>query len=174
MLFQEYDEFSHWGLIVKQMFNFGNFGANAESVLQYNEYPPFIGIFQYIIVTLKNAYSEDILIMGLNILYISFIIPIFQYIKWDKSLLRLLIYIPIMLFVPIFLYADFYVNLFIDGFLGCAFAYFIFSWFLYEERNKDRNISVILRTYCYSAYEIYWNLFGNNCGFNFYYGYYIK
>lgn len=146
----------------------GNFGANADSVLQYNEYPPFIGIFQYIIVTLKNAYSEDILIMGLNILYISFIIPIFQYIKWDKTLLKLLIYIPIALFIPIFFYSDFYANLFMDGLMGCVFAYIIFSWYSYEDRKNERDLSITLRTYCNNAYEVYWNGFSNICNNNIY------
>lgn len=143
--------------------NFGNFGANAESVLQYNEYPPFIGIFQYIIVALKNVYSEDVLIMGLNILYISFVIPFFQYIKWDKSLLKLLIYIPIIIFVPIIFYADFYVNLFMDGFMGCVLAYIIFSWFIYgKDRSKERNLSIVLRVNSNCSYEIYRNCFSNN------------
>ena len=146
----------------------GNFGANSESVLQYNEYPPFIGIFQYIILILKNAYAEDVVIMGLNILYISFIIPMFQYIKWDKSILKLLIYIPIALFVPIFFYGDFYANLFMDGFMGCVFAYIIFSWYLNENRKSERNLSVSLRINFYSFNEINRNCISNSSNNNIY------
>ena len=168
MLFKEYDDFSHWGLVVKHMFNFGNFGANSESVLQYNEYPPFIGIFQYIILMLKNAYAEDAVITGLNILYISFIIPMFKYIKWDKSILKLLIYIPIVVFVPIFFYEKFYVNLFMDGFMGCVFAYIIFSWYLNEDKNNERDLSVSLRIKCYSLNEINRNCIGSSSNNNIY------
>ena len=139
ILFIEYDEFSHWGLIVKNMFEFGNFGIS--SVIEYTEYPPFVSIFQYILLAFKNVYSEDVVIIGLNLLYLSFVISLLRNIKWDKSLLKLIIIIPLILILPIIFYEDFYITLFIDGFLGCIFAYTIYSWYIYE--GKERNISVL-------------------------------
>lgn len=140
IVFIEYDEFSHWGLIVKNMYEFGDFGT--KSIIQYNEYPPFIGIFQYILLFFKKSYSEDTIIIGLNILYLSFIIPLFRNIKWDKSLIKLIILIPTIIIVPIIFYQDFYITLFMDGFLGCTFAYIIYSWYIYE--GKEKYISIIL------------------------------
>lgn len=139
LLFVEYDEFSHWGLIVKNMFEFGNFGIS--SIIEYTEYPPFVSIFQYMLVAFKKVYSEDVVIIGLNLLYLSFMIPLLRNIKWDKSLLKLLILIPIILIIPIIFYEDFYFTLFVDGFLGVLFAYTIYSWYINE--GKERNFSII-------------------------------
>ena len=141
IVFREYDEFSHWGLIVKNMFEFGNFGTD-NTIIQYSEYPPFIPIFQYILLMIKNVYSEDTIIIGLNLLYISFCIPLFKNIKWDKSLIKTIIIIPIILLIPVLFYMDFYTTLFIDGLLGVLFAYTICSWFM--QKGKERYIATVL------------------------------
>lgn len=140
IVFREYDEFSHWGLIVKNMFEFGNYGTN--SIIQYSEYPPFISIFQYILLILKNTYAEDTIMIGLNLLYLSFMMPLLKNIKWDKSLIKLIILVPVILIMPIIFYDSFYTTLFMDGFLSCLFSYTICSWFIYE--GKEKSISVIL------------------------------
>lgn len=133
-VFSQYDDFTHWGLIVKNMFYFGNFGTDG--VIEYGEYPPFVSIFQYLLVFFKGAFSEDTVIIGLNLLYFSFIVPLLKNIKWDKSLLKLIVLVPAILLVPIVFYSDFYTNLFVDGFLGCLLAYTIYSWFR-EKENKQ-------------------------------------
>ena len=139
-VFIEYDEFSHWGLIVKNMYETGNYGIG--NIIEYNEYPPFVSVFQYMLLILKRAYSEDTIIIGLNILYLTFLIPLLKNIKWDKSLRKLIILIPLILIIPIIFYNDFYTTLFVDGFLACILAFIIYNWF--ERSSITNKISVIL------------------------------
>ncbi len=138
ILFQEFDEFSHWGLIVKNMYECGNFGIG--DIIEYSEYPPFISIFQYFMLIIKRAYSEDTIIIALNILYASFIIPLLRNIKWDKSLKKLVVLIPIILLLPIMSYDNFYITLFMDGFLACMLAYVIYSWINIAEKGEKASV----------------------------------
>lgn len=133
-VFCQYDDFTHWGLIVKNMFYYGNYGTDG--VIEYGEYPPFVSIFQYIILVFKRTFSEDSIIIGLNFLYFSFIMPFLKNIKWDKSILKLIVLVPSILLIPIIFYEDFYTDLFVDGFLGVLFAYIIYSWYREEKLTK--------------------------------------
>ena len=42
-----WDEFSHWGLVVKNMFVFDKFGNYAESTTSFRDYPPGTALWQY-------------------------------------------------------------------------------------------------------------------------------
>ena len=48
-----YDTFNHWGLVVKNMFITNNYGTTG-NIISYNEYPPFTGTFQYILLKLRG------------------------------------------------------------------------------------------------------------------------
>lgn len=142
-IFTFYDEFNHWGLLVKNMYFYDSFGTNPESIVQFNEYPPFTAIFQYIFITLKGNYSESTIVIASNILYVSMIMPIFKNIEGKKDLKKLLIYIPIILFLPMLFYKDFYKLITVDGLLGIFFAYILYTW-CEEKDRKFRNMSVAM------------------------------
>ena len=42
-----WDEFSHWGLVVKNMFIFDRFGNCPESTVSFRDYPPGTALWQY-------------------------------------------------------------------------------------------------------------------------------
>lgn len=132
-IFEDYDEFSHWGVIIKNMFNYNTFGTNEESIVRFNEYPPFTAIFQYLFLGIQKIYREDTIIIAQNILYFSIIIPITKTIKWDKSMKKLLAIIPILIFLPMIFYENFFLDILVDGLLGTMFAYTMFCAFEKEE-----------------------------------------
>lgn len=132
-IFENYDEFNHWGKIVKNMFIYNTYGTNVESTITFNEYPPFTGIFEYLFLMIKKVYSEDVIITAQCILYLSIIIPITQKIRWDKTLKRLLVIVPLMIFVPVIFFQDFYLNILVDGILGVMFGVCLF----YEYKKED-------------------------------------
>ena len=125
-MFENHDEFTHWGKIVKNMFQYNTYGTNAESAITFNEYPPFTATFQYIFVAIKNEFSETIPITAQCILYFSIIIPITKNIKWDKSIKNLGVIIPMLIFIPMIFYSTFYIDIMADGILGVMFGTCIF------------------------------------------------
>lgn len=130
-IFEDYDEFNHWAVIIKNMFIYNTYGTNPETIVRFNEYPPFTAVFQYLFLAIQKVYREDTIIIAQNVLYLSIIIPITKKIKWNKSALRILTVTPLIVFMPMILYKNFFLNILVDGILGIMFAYTIYS--AYEE-----------------------------------------
>ena len=126
-IFEDYDEFNHWAVIIKNMFIYNTYGTNPETIVRFNEYPPFTAVFQYLFLAVQKVYSEDTVIIAQNVLYLSIIIPITKKIKWNKSALKILTAIPLIVFMPMILYKNFFLNILVDGILGIMFAYMIYS-----------------------------------------------
>lgn len=141
-ILEDYDEFNHWGLIVKNMFLYNTYGTNAESVVLFNEYPPFTAIFQYFFLSIQKIYQEDTLIIAQNVLYLSIIIPITRTITWRTNLKKLWMIIPIIVFLPMIFYENFFLEILVDGLLGIMFAYLIFAAFDKEEDLKFKMLKI--------------------------------
>ena len=133
-IFEDYDEFNHWAVIIKNMFIYNTYGTNPETIVRFNEYPPFTAIFQYLFLVVQKVYREDTVIIAQNVLYLSIIIPITKNIKWNKSSLKILTAIPLIVFMPMLLYKNFFLNILVDGILGIMFAYTIYS--AYKDDSK--------------------------------------
>ena len=133
-IFEDYDEFNHWAVIIKNMFIYNTYGTNPETIVRFNEYPPFTAVFQYLFLAVQKVYSEDTVIIAQNVLYLSIIIPITKKIKWDKSALKILTAIPLIIFMPMILYKNFFLNILVDGILGIMLAYTIYS--AYEDDSS--------------------------------------
>ena len=143
-ILEDYDEFNHWGLIVKNMFLYNTYGTNAESVVLFNEYPPFTAIFQYFFLSIQKIYQEDTLIIAQNVLYLSIIIPITRTITWRTNLKKLWMIIPIIVFLPMIFYENFFLEILVDGLLGIMFAYLIFAAFDKEEDLKFKMLKIFI------------------------------
>ena len=143
-IFEDLDEFNHWALIIKNMFYYNSFGTNAESIVSFNEYPPFTAIFQYIFLTVQKVYREDTVIIAQNILYFSFVILLTKSITWKENMKKLIVVIPLIIFLPMIFYSNFFVNILVDGFLGIVFAYIIFAMFQEDEDLKFKWVKILI------------------------------
>ena len=140
-IFNDYDEFNHWALIIKDMYLNDNFAFKREAITAFNEYPPFTAVFEYIILKFSSSYSEDIIIIANNILAISLMMPIFKKVNWNKSIKWVSVILPIMLLIPLIIYSNFYFNILVDGLIGIFIAYILCQWFTNESNKLYRNIS---------------------------------
>ncbi len=131
----DYDEFNHWGLMVKNMFTYNGYGTVENSHVSFNEYPPFTACFQYMLLTLKGEYVEDLIIIAQNILYLSIMIPITKQVQVKKKCKNLIFMVWIIITTPMIFYEDFFCNILVDGLLGILFA--IGLWLISkEDENK--------------------------------------
>ena len=142
-IFEDYDEFNHWARIIKNMFIYNTYGTNSESIVVFNEYPPFTAIFQYIFLGIKNIYSEDVIIIAQNILFLSIIIPITKKFKWNKEIKNLIIILPLVMLVPMIFYKNFYLDILVDGLLGVMFAFVVFTCYEEEENKIFKNFKIL-------------------------------
>ena len=140
---EDYDEFNHWAVIVKNMFLYNTYGTNEQAIVTFNEYPPFTAIFQYLFLMIQKVYREDTIIIAQNVLYFSIMIPITKNVKWNKSLTKLFVILPVIVLLPIFFYKNFYLEILVDGIIGIMFAYVVFSAVQKEEDIKFKYLKVL-------------------------------
>lgn len=141
-IFEDYDEFNHWAVIIKNMFQNNQFGINADSVINYSEYPPFTAIFQYLVLKLQGIYSEDTVITSQSILYFSIIIPIAKNMTWKKIQIKDIVMILGIICIPMILKPTFYTDILVDAIIGVMFAYTIYSIYR-QENNKTYKMLMI-------------------------------
>ena len=75
-LFISWDEFMHWGKMVKEMIRLDRFYCVTESTLyRHKDYPPFIALLEYAWCRIGGKYSEPHVAQALHLLNVSLIVP---------------------------------------------------------------------------------------------------
>ena len=105
--FSAWDEFSHWGVMIKEMLRTDNLYSVAESTLMvHKDYPPIFQILELFWTNLCGKYYEPNLIKCLHIFEFSLFIPaLYTFNKENKSKLSaigtslFLILIPFLSFI---------------------------------------------------------------------------
>ena len=133
-LASEWDEFSHWALVVKNMFELNSLGLGENSTVLFKWYLSGTSMFQYFCVSLAGEFKESMLYVGMNLIILSFIIPAFETLCKKSKFVNIILYF-IMFFIPTMFYPTIYTSLYVDGVLALCFAYTIYSYFC--NRNKD-------------------------------------
>lgn len=73
----EWDEYSHWGKMVKEMFRLDRFYSEPQSdLLVHKDYPPFAVIFEMLWCRFSGGYSAGGATMALHILGFSMVLPL--------------------------------------------------------------------------------------------------
>lgn len=128
-MFNSWDEFSHWGDIVKVMATLDDFGTNPNSFSWFKSYPPGMSLFQYFLqkisqITSHIAFEEWLVYVAYQVFVVSFIIPIVcKCKKIFKSSISLIIISILMIFMgPMMFGNGIYRWLYIDPVLGVLFA----------------------------------------------------
>ncbi|MGE5455573.1 MAG: hypothetical protein ACM3O4_00495 [Ignavibacteriales bacterium] len=135
-----WDEFSHWALVVKNMYLLNNFGIGLDGNVIAKSYLSGTSLFQYFAVKLSGTFNEGMLYFGMNLTFLSLILPMFKNFKNIKNLSIHLAFIMIMI-VPTLFYPDLYNSLYVDAILGTTFAYSIYSYYLnYNDGLNKFNI----------------------------------
>ena len=97
-MFSNWDEFSHWGKMVKEMFRLDSFySTKLSNLMVHKDYPPIIQIYELLWVKLSNSYSETILIKSIHFLELSLLIIPISDIDIKNKICR--IYSEVLLFL---------------------------------------------------------------------------
>lgn len=131
-----WDEFSHWALAVKNMFELNNLGLGNDSTISIKTYLSGTSIFQYFCVALSGKFNESLLYLAMNVLLLSLIIPAFEGFDKVSKFIKVLLFIA-MFFLPTLFYPTIYSSLYVDGVLALTFSYGLYSYFI--NRKKQLN-----------------------------------
>lgn len=139
-MISSWDEFSHWGDVVKAMFTIDDFATSSKSMSQFQSYPPAMSLFQYFLMKLGNKYIEGHMFIAAQLFFVSLIMT---FVSKNKKVIDALITAVILLFVPSLIFNNFYTTIFIDCILGLVFGYILLS-IIVNEYDKHQIINLIL------------------------------
>jgi len=140
-----WDEFSHWGTIVKHFFHADALGTvpHPNYDLFHERYLPGTSLFQYFFSRFSSQFNEYNLYIGMNMLYFSLIMPfvkdIFTKRKWAIQALILIA----LVMAPIVTNSRFYFVLYVDSILGAFFGVSILYYFTYKYEESTYGIFIV-------------------------------
>ncbi|MCL2661754.1 MAG: hypothetical protein FWE83_00285 [Oscillospiraceae bacterium] len=140
-----WDEFSHWGLVVKNMYVFDAFGNHPDATTLFRGYPPSTALFQYFWMQFNEFYEPD-LYRAFGVLSFSFVLPVFKNVNWNNF--RVTPFIALFIgMIPMYLYYDYYREIYVDGILGILFAYILFTYFTEKKFDASFCINLALASF---------------------------
>ncbi|MDA8442089.1 MAG: hypothetical protein M0Z55_06900 [Peptococcaceae bacterium] len=140
-IYTGWDEFSHWGLIIKAM-TYRNNLPGVNTVVTFTDYPPGTAIFQYF-VTKIIGYSEGTTYVAQNILFISLFLGLLQRLRWKQFGTAAAIFIVAYLVVPFFSATNGYNELYADPVLGAFFGIALGLYYLSDEQDMGAIIRIL-------------------------------
>lgn len=127
-LLSAWDEFSHWGVVVKNMVHFDSFGNHPDATTYFKGYPPATALFQYLWCKLYGRFQDAYLIRATNLLSFSLLLPLLAKLHWKRCWAFIPLFF-IMACLPLTFFSGFYTELYVDALLGLLLAYILYSYF---------------------------------------------
>ena len=120
----QWDEFTHWGLVVKAMYEYAVLGPATPVEMVAEKYPPGIPLFQYFVMDFSAGWREGLLFWGTHLIVIAIIVSVFA-----TSSYRYLSEIALKLFLAIAAASVFFNNfdnIYADPVLALSFGFLLF------------------------------------------------
>ena len=88
--FSVWDEFSHWGMMLKEMLRLDSFySVDASNLMVHKDYPPIMQLFELFWIKLCGGYSETFALRALHTFELSLFIPfITEKVAEKKNILK--------------------------------------------------------------------------------------
>lgn len=135
-LLSKFDEFTHWGLTIKNYVIFDGFANIAGSTTHGAGYQPGISLFCYLFTSLREHVSECDMLRGIDIYVVALLLPFFRRISWKRFVIGIFL-IPFVILLP-WLFATAiipYNILYIDCAMAITFAFLLYHYFT-NTQNK--------------------------------------
>lgn len=121
-----FDEYSHWALVVKNMFYLNKLGNVKEASTIFKDYPPAASLLEYFFVKIGNVYIEANLYRAISVFSIILMLPYFDCFKSNK---RFNVFLAAITFIiPVFFYNG-YTLLTVDNLLGLLMGYLLATYY---------------------------------------------
>lgn len=138
--FARWDEYSHWGLAVKDMFYYDSFAKHVNTSVMIPRYVPFATLIEYFFVFARGIFSEELVYIAYQSALLNILIIVCGVGRKKRS--YLVPAIAITLFLPIIFFGDVYNCIYVDPMLAVFAAYVLVCY--YTEELKGFNLLRIL------------------------------
>lgn len=133
-MYLNWDEFSHWGLVVKNMVFFDRFGNYSDSTVMFRGYPPATALWQYFVCKVGRDFNEANVYRAMGWLMTSMFLPVMKRLEWKRLLYGLVSIVIIVVFPEMFI-KSYITLLYVDVILGIIYLYLLFSSFQEEQQD---------------------------------------
>lgn len=141
-----WDEFSHWGLVVKNMVALDSLGYHPASTVLFAGYPPGISLFQYLWIKLGPGFTEADLYRAYGVFMVAMLLPCLAQSEWRRPGAALLM-LSLLLMTPILAEPAAYTTLYVDPLLGVAFAHILLVSFQEDRSSAWRTLDLSLSVF---------------------------
>jgi hypothetical protein len=120
----QWDEFTHWGLAVKAMYEYSALGPATPVEMVAEKYPPGIPLFQYFVMDFSSGWREGLLFWATHLIVIAIIVSVLA-----KSSYKYLSEIALKLFIALAASSVFFNNfdnIYADPTLALTFGFLLF------------------------------------------------
>lgn len=136
------DEFSHWGDIVKVLFQLGTFGTYPEADALFGSYPPGMALMQYFVQMLNGSFSEWLLYYACQVFGVTLFMPLCRRVKGGA--MGWLLFAAGIFCAPLLFFPEYYQSIMIDGFLGLLAGAGVCQVVWGDRRDPVRRLTVCL------------------------------
>ena len=124
--FSVWDEFSHWGVMIKETLRLNQFHSVPASVLGvHKDYPPAIQLFEYFWIKIIGSFSEANTYRAIQFFTLCLLLPAFKNLSF-KNVIKFISVFVIMILIPSALGENLYNSIYIDVTTGILFAYSLY------------------------------------------------
>lgn len=141
-----WDEYSHWALVLKNLFLSNNFGNLDGSTVLFKYYPQGISLFQNFTTSFSNYFSESSALAGLLFLSYAQLITIFSKIKY-YDWKRIIITSIILFIIPLVFFDTFLNTICVDAVLALIFSNIIIFNYIYKKKDIFYAVYMSLQFY---------------------------
>ena len=148
--FLAWDNFSHWGPMVKEMLRFDKFYTIPEAGVPFHkDYPPIVSLFELFFVKF-TGYKEGVTIIANHVLQFAVLLPIIEHIKKQKIAKGLAIFF-IAIMATLFVDAHQIFNSIYNDYLIAFYGAFSLYIAIFADLNKF-NLFYLLSTVLFLSY----------------------
>ena len=146
--FTRWDELSHWGKMVKEMFKLDKFYVvNNSNLLAHKDYPPIMSLLQLFYTYLCGSFKECYLIRAMHLFEISIVLSIIPFKENEKKNLLFMTFIPLLyvyIITLLFDSAGVINSIYTDYIMAILVAYTIYNVYKIKELNIIDIITISL------------------------------
>ncbi len=147
--FGGWDDYSHWGIMVKEMFRLNRLYCVNESVLTiHKDYPPLVSLFEFVWCKLSGGYSEAYCMRAVQFLSLSFGV---YAIKEDDKIINKVVVCMLFLLVSITyegLANLMYNTIYVDALVGILIGFSLYLSLTLDLSEKD-NVFMLVMVYSF-------------------------
>lgn len=143
--FINWDEFSHWGIVVKHMYSLDALGSIHGSRLLFPDYFPGISLFEYLFTRASSVFVEYPVFVASNFLFFSMAATFIK--KIDvRSVLFIMVFTASPLLIGLSSSIEFFSNILVDILMGCIFGFSLVVYAHYRHNVNDVFAAILFST----------------------------